>query len=428
MNTETASTAPATTMNAHDDDHKHRCLNCGSVLLGDHCYQCGQPVKGLIRQFSSVIGDFFDTVFNLDSRTIRTIKPLLFKPGFLSNEYFEGRRVSYVTPLRLYIFFSVLAFFMIHASIEVGDSEFSGGPSISFGDKKNISQAGADINVGENDFSAAKTAEEVRKLAAEARAEIEQARAETKDVPGMGLVFDAAQKKINEAAEKRINELQPGDTTKQNTTEAKNSSVVSVASDDGEMQGINQDGVNFDVNNKPWHPKDNPVDFDWTPGFFDAWLNKKLARMDQVIKRGDADRTFVEAIFGALPQTMLLMLPLFAVLLKIVYLFKKRFYMEHLIVALHSHAFIALMLCFAVLFTWLENWAADFSGVLAGAFSWLIAACVIWIPLYLLIMQKRVYKQGWIMTLIKYFFVGNVYLFMLIFGIMFALLFGLLSV
>src|SRR5690606_12137510 len=44
------------------------CGNCGAELLGPHCHACGQPTKGLVRHFSSIVGDFFDSVFDLDSR------------------------------------------------------------------------------------------------------------------------------------------------------------------------------------------------------------------------------------------------------------------------------------------------------------------------------------------------------------------------
>src|SRR5690348_7251764 len=93
-----------------DGAPKRHCENCGAVLLGDHCYSCGQPTKGLIRQFSAIIGDFADTVLNIDSRIIHTVGPLLFKPGFLSLEYFAGRRVRYVSPVRLLVFIAVVTF------------------------------------------------------------------------------------------------------------------------------------------------------------------------------------------------------------------------------------------------------------------------------------------------------------------------------
>src|SRR5690606_8140241 len=52
------------------------CANCGTPLLGDHCYACGQPVKGLVRHFSSIVGDVLDSVFEWDARTPRTLCPL----------------------------------------------------------------------------------------------------------------------------------------------------------------------------------------------------------------------------------------------------------------------------------------------------------------------------------------------------------------
>ena len=72
---------------------KTLCANCGSELFGPHCYACGQPVKGMVRQLSSILADIGDTILNIDSRIFRTLWPLLTKPGFLTNEYLAGRRV-----------------------------------------------------------------------------------------------------------------------------------------------------------------------------------------------------------------------------------------------------------------------------------------------------------------------------------------------
>lgn len=58
------------------------CGNCGAQMLGEHCYRCGQPVKGLVRHFGSILGGFLDSVFDFDSRTLRTLGPLFYWPGF----------------------------------------------------------------------------------------------------------------------------------------------------------------------------------------------------------------------------------------------------------------------------------------------------------------------------------------------------------
>src|SRR5690606_223137 len=108
------------------------CQNCGVPLLGDYCYACGQPVKGLVRHFSSFIGDVLDSVFEWDGRTPRTLWPLLAKPGYLTLEYLAGRRVRYVSPFRLFFFLAVITFFVGRFVVSFGDGEvnFAGNPAI----------------------------------------------------------------------------------------------------------------------------------------------------------------------------------------------------------------------------------------------------------------------------------------------------------
>ena len=89
------------------------CGNCGVPRLGEHCYQCGQPVKRLVRHFGSILGDFLDSVFDFDPRTVRTLSPLFYRPGFLSNEYVAGRRVRYGSPVGLFVFLCIVSFFVL---------------------------------------------------------------------------------------------------------------------------------------------------------------------------------------------------------------------------------------------------------------------------------------------------------------------------
>ena len=53
---------------------------------------------------------------------------------------------------------------------------------------------------------------------------------------------------------------------------------------------------------------------------------------------------------------------------------------------------------------------------LAGASGLLEKLVVLWMPLYLLLMQKRVYAQGWAMTVLKYGVLGMSYMFLLSLG------------
>ena len=71
-----------------------------------------------MRHVGQLLGEFFNDVLNFDAKLLRTLKPLLFRPGFLSLEYFADRRMRYVSPLKLYFFLSVIAFFLIQTNLE----------------------------------------------------------------------------------------------------------------------------------------------------------------------------------------------------------------------------------------------------------------------------------------------------------------------
>ena len=96
------------------------CRNCGTPLLGEHCYACGQPVRGLVRPLGNLFGDLLDSVFNVDTRILRTLPPLFAKPGFLTTEYFAGRQVRYVTPVRLFFFLAIITFFLAKLATDLG--------------------------------------------------------------------------------------------------------------------------------------------------------------------------------------------------------------------------------------------------------------------------------------------------------------------
>jgi len=381
------------------DPPARRCENCGSPLYGDHCYACGQPTKGLVRHFSSILGDFFDTVFNIDSRVLRTIGPLLYRPGFLSLEYFAGRRVRYVTPMRLFLFLSLVAFFAVHGSIDYDE------------DGK-----GKGVHVGEpqkDSFASAKTPAEVetaRKLALD---ELHKARKEAENVPGATAGIDVGIDQVNRKADRQLEHLAKVEA-------ARKAGKPPPALEDED------DDMNFQVNGKRWDEKSNPIDFGWLPDAANKSLNKRIAHARDVLKSSKSEKPVVDALFNVLPQTLLLMMPLFALMLKVAYLFKRRMYMEHLIVALHSHSFMALAVTLIMGLSFLMGIVPG-QGVVHSLLGFLRVLMICWIPLYLLIMQKRVYAQGWAMTLAKYSVLGLCYTLLLSVAMVASILVGLLT-
>ena len=89
-----------------------RCKNCNSELAGLYCNQCGQKDTDLL-SLVVIVREFTNNVFSFDSRFFITLKYLIIKPGFLTTEYWKGKRTTYLPPLRLYLVLSVLYFFII---------------------------------------------------------------------------------------------------------------------------------------------------------------------------------------------------------------------------------------------------------------------------------------------------------------------------
>jgi hypothetical protein len=100
------------------------CLNCGAVLKSDFkfCSVCGQENKDRRLPLITLIKDFLGDYFNLDSKIFRSLIPLIFKPGFLTIEFNSGKRMKYIHPLRMYIFISIVYFFVAGITKPLSDN------------------------------------------------------------------------------------------------------------------------------------------------------------------------------------------------------------------------------------------------------------------------------------------------------------------
>ena len=183
-----------------------------------------------------------------------------------------------------------------------------------------------------------------------------------------------------------------------------------------------------------WNRLTKPLHATWFPTFANDWLNDSIenARANLhhvtsgvVTEQQAAAQRLAVGVFAVAPQVLFLLLPVFALLLKVFYLFKKRLYMEHLIVAMHSHAFLMLSLLVLVGVDVLRNWVAAHAIWLDVPLRLVHAAAWVWVPVYPLLMQKRVYRQGWWMTAVKYISIGLCYSVLISLAMVLALLISL---
>ncbi|MEM6993020.1 MAG: DUF3667 domain-containing protein [Myxococcota bacterium] len=86
------------------------CLNCQAEVRWAYCPKCGQRRGDYRRSLLGFVREFVAETLEIDGRVGRTLRLLLFRPGALTREFALGRRQRYVSPLRLYLFMSLLLF------------------------------------------------------------------------------------------------------------------------------------------------------------------------------------------------------------------------------------------------------------------------------------------------------------------------------
>jgi hypothetical protein len=436
-------TVPDAEFNVPTTDSRERvCPNCGAPVHGPFCYACGQSEKGMIRHLTEVLSDLADIVLNVDSRIFRSLWDLYVRPGFLTTEYLAGRRARYVTPFRLFFFLTIIAFFAMQASIDPEDINLGGDV---FDDATTTEEVS---RISEKSIAALTVAKNMPGVDAETRSEMDAEIAELveeRNARVFELALESAsteddvQKAVNEAVAKLTDSLQAAESGSKSKArlEKKLAGVrkrgevrlaelveeaAALAAGKSPPERKKSGGIVMDLNGKPWHPETNPMHVDWWPEALNQKLNSTLAHMEENIKGAQENKErLASGLFSVLPQTLFVVMPLFAILLKIFYVFKRRLYMEHLLVALHSHAFI-FMSVLVILFLTMLAGLAENSPILLELIEWLRVAAWVWLFVYLLVMQKRVYRQNWVMTVMKYCAIGLCYTVFLSFALVATLL------
>jgi hypothetical protein len=356
MNTETENTLPVRQPDKHLTLAPSRlagspsCLNCGTELMGPFCYYCGQPDKNLMRFFPALLRELLADTFDFDSRFLRTLKPLLFKPGKLTRDYLDGRRFRYVPPLRLYIFTSI-AFFFIAAILA------SEGIQIS-------TEVDPDTTIG--------------------------------------IQID---EKDQEKIDKALKELDPA------MAEELGRKIEESKAKEFE-RGLDN-AISF--NGEPWDRETNPLIIPLAPDSINDWVNDEIAKSPEKGRQIEQNPDLIkDKVFDVLPISMFVLLPIVALIFKFWYLFAKKYYVEHLIFALHNHAFLFAALLIIILSNTYAGWRnPDEEGLTTSIVNFMDVVIAVWVPVYLLVSLKRVYRQGWWMTVAKFSCIGISYLVLL---------------
>lgn len=361
------------------------CENCATSLQGRFCHVCGQCAHNPLRHVGHAIEEFFEAFWHLDGRVFRTLREL-FIPGRVACNYLAGQRVRYIAPLRLFVVLTLLAFF-------VGKSVFS----VTAGMERPQAK-------GSEAIAAARTAQEVQTVLDREIGELEVARQNINLLPAVGGAFDQQEASLRTQAAQRIEALGGPKarvvTAEEVTRSRKNTGFASHLTRQYRQRLRDPRSL--------WHPQRNPLDLPFLPGSLQPWGNRKLADLEYNSTRISTDGTvLLKGFLGSLPTALFVLMPVFALLLKLLYLRSHRAYLEHLVVALYSHAFLMTYL----LLTFAGGMVLEITDRLWLTLPVQLAlTCLgLYVPAYLLWMQKRVYGQGWPKTVLKYLLTATVY-------------------
>ncbi len=330
------------------------CMNCGAEIRGKFCAVCGQRDADLRRPFWVFIKDFFEDILELDTRFFHTIVPLLFQPGLMTKKYVEGRRAHYVPPLRLYLVTSLL-FFLIAGVADIAIVKFE------------VSSEDGAVTINP------KTAEE---QAAGRQQRIDELNTALAELPENEEDMTPGQRGVKRGLEAALRNVEEG----------------------------KGGGSNFDV--KMFVPIGNGEDTAKLPDdFFTADRDESPEerdfgdRIEQGMQIAVSNPARLNDLFERwLPRAMVLILPVFALILRLFYWGRgKRYLFNQLIFSLHFHTFMFFLLnviLVAEIF---------FPGSVSG---WVFLGAV---ALYLFIGLKVMSQQGWIRTTFKFFFISFFY-------------------
>jgi hypothetical protein len=321
------------------------CLNCGTIVQGKYCQNCGQENVVPHETFWHMIQHFLYDITHFDSKFFDSMKYLLLKPGFLPKEYVLGRRASYLNPVKKYVFTSAVFFLLFFSFL--------------------VKQDTVEINLNS-------------RLTKEERAEkIKDGEAELAKNPG------------NDKWKIALQMLK--DTTRVLTQQ--------------DMANYWDDFTFISVGGRKYK---NLQEYDSVQKNLplkerDGWVKKVIQKKNLKLKEkyknnpGSWTKKLVDTFLHKLPYMLFVSLPLFSLFLKLLYVRNKSFlYADHGIFSIYHYIFTFILLLFVFGFDKLD--------ILTGWEIFSILEIILFLSggVYLYLSMKRFYNQSHGKTFLKF--------------------------
>lgn len=450
------------------------CPNCGHPLTADDrfCPRCGQENHSLKIPIGHLLYETVEGIFHFDNKFFRTLWQSITRPGLIVHDFLEGRRARYVPPIRLYIFVSVIFFFLVnqrlHQRTSHGNINFSSKPKvlsenrdavempedstsvhdgeIAMGDKivtlngvrsdgpRNLTGAIIQDRAERRGFAGLEVQGSLDAMSYRQRVEAflpalrqrmlqepdtakyagwKKAKAKVEDAEGRiarkdslvffswrdnldTLVLTGFRKALTEEDEDTLLPLQADGKTLLRYQPR----FMGVPSDSAAMISYQRFTENAQVDSL-FARYGRHLDF------MERLLFKRTIYFVGIVQRGETDvmgNVWLPLLFKYLSISMFLLMPVAGFILLLFFYKKRRYYYEHLVFSIYTHSMVFIILSFTFLIRILAFHTAfsTIADYMAGAIAFSVL-------IYFVLSLKRVYSQGWPVTLLKSFGITILY-------------------
>ena len=353
------------------------CLNCNYVVDSRFCPNCGQENTDTRKTFHHLFIHFFEDLTHYENAFWKTIKNLLLKPASLTKEYLSGKRLSYLAPVRLYIFISFVTFFLMAVLPDNEDKEII---KFNKGSKKETKKSY--YNYSEN-----KDAEEENDSLVQdsiLKANIKEEVQEIENLRKKGLISG----KNADSLVKYITDARKENAFK-NNDRFFSSGYKSITELDSARKA-NPDKV----------------------GALEYWVSKKTIPIENKYSDEELQEKFLESVMYNFPKALFIYMPLFALVLWLFHNKKRWYYFDHGIFTLHYFSFLLLTslligICDYLLHFLGENMVKKTISVLINAVGYL------WMFYYFFPAHHRFYGETRAISFLKSIFILFINIFLI---------------
>ena len=345
------------------------CTNCSHPLdISDRfCPNCSQANSSKKLTLKDFFDEFFSSLISYDSRLLKTLSALLTKPGKITNDFINGKRVSYTNPFRFLLSLAIIYFLMINFSSNLSDLDRLGaGKENSFLNQISAINFFSDINAN---LDSVEVEENNKKI--------------LKGLDSLNIMENVRKRDS-------IMMVDP----KSHFTKLQGESFISRFSSKREFFNVlmKKDSVN--------NFNEIPVSYE-----IEASRENKSAfnAAKSFLRFSQQPGSFLNSIISKLPFATFFFLPVFTLFIWLVYIRKKRSYTEHLIFSFHNQSlfFILLIISFLI------------DAVFEVTTGWIFITIF---SIYLFLSMRKFYEQGFFKTIVKYVFLNTIFFILALFA------------